>query len=244
MIQPGNTVGTRGGLPSDPQSPIPRLGPVEPSPFHGEGSGSGSGPAPATGKDMKRTLPEHSVDEDTGEHFVKTSGGGVIRGQESPADGALRVTRQDTPKDVRGEGHGTDALERMATEAGKRRLLLDSDVTVNPDAQHTWLNLRDRGYDVVENPNHVNPETGAKMADNIRRGVYTATPKNMSPAALVERAPGGKPPAGIPDRRKTIDDHLQAMRSAPAPTAADLNLGDPESGPLAAWIHALRTGGK
>ncbi len=120
---------------------------------------------------------QHSVAAD-GTHIAETPGGKTTA-VERP-DGDLQVKSSETSRGVRNAGEGTARVERLAQEAHARGGKLDSDTRVSGPAQRVYEQLRQRGYQIEERPNKVDPGTGEKVSASEMHGVYSVGPRDLT----------------------------------------------------------------
>lgn len=139
---------------------------------------------PATAKATERPRPKYEIDEDTGQHTITSDVGSILM-QESPP--VLQVKRMDVDAAARGKGHAQEMLSMAVEEAQARGLTVVSDFSMSPDASRAFMALGRKGFNIKENPNRVNPETGNKVSLDPRLPVYEITKAPASEAA-VERA--------------------------------------------------------
>lgn len=123
--------------------------------------------------------PEMIIDEDAGQFEIKSPAGEFLAQENRQY---LQVKRADVVEAERGKGHAQKAMEMLADEAEKRGLTLASDFSVSKDAQRVYEALGKKGFEVKENPNTVNSETGSKVSNDIRVPVYEVTRKEPPPA--------------------------------------------------------------
>src|SRR3990172_1152922 len=131
----------------------------------------------------EKDRPEYKVDEDTGQHTVKSEAGEFLA-QENRS--YLQVKRADVIAEAQGKGHAQEAMAMLSEEAQKRSLTLASDFSVSPSAQRVYEALGRKGFEVKENPSTINPETGNKVSADPRLPVYEVTKAPISEAAKAE----------------------------------------------------------
>ncbi len=110
-----------------------------------------------------------------GTHTAETAHGKTTL-LEKP-NGNLQVRGTETSAGMRGAGEGTARLERAAREAHTNGGKLESDNRVSAPAQAIYQRLKDRGYDIKENPSRIDPGTGEKISASELRPVYEVGPK-------------------------------------------------------------------
>lgn len=136
---------------------------------------------------------EHTASAPRGDggidHTYTMHGGGELRAREYPERGATHVLSADVRNPgMRGRGIGTSLLERAVQDAHERGQVLHSDTRVSRMQQGTYASLKDRGYDVRENPNEEGG-SGEKVSASELKGAYTVHPK--ADAARTSTAPKG-----------------------------------------------------
>jgi GNAT superfamily N-acetyltransferase len=125
---------------------------------------------------------------------VYTYRGGELHAVEDPRAGVTRVERADAgPPSMRGRGIGTSMLERAIAEAHARGQRFESDTRVSGPQQGTYSSLKDRGYEVRENPSTLDRGTDERVSKSPLKGVYEVKPK-----------------AGLAARRAQATDHITA----------------------------------
>lgn len=121
--------------------------------------------------------------------------GGNLHAVEDPRAGVTRVQLADAgPPSVRGRGIGTSMLERAIADAHDRGQRFESDTRVSGPQQGTYSSLKDRGYDVRENPATVDRGTGERVSKSPLRGAYEVRSR----------------PADLAARRAQATDHVTA----------------------------------
>lgn len=144
----------------------------------GMGASEATAELPQQGKPkVDAEKPQLTVEEFTGQFEVKSSVGELLA-QESGK--YLQVKRADVNETARGKGKAQEMMIVLAEEAAARNLTLASDFSVSKDAQRVYEGLKKKGFEVKENPNTINPETGSKVTVDPRVPVYEvskATPK-------------------------------------------------------------------
>lgn len=128
----------------------------------------------------RKTALEFIPDEDTGAHVVRSPVGEILT-QENRS--YLQVKRADVLETARGQGYAQSMMLRLLDEAEARDLTLGSDFSVSKDAQRVYEALKKKGFEVKENPNTVNPETGSKVTLDPRVPVYEVRRAAEKPAA-------------------------------------------------------------
>jgi hypothetical protein len=105
-------------------------------------------------------------------------GEGRLDAMEDRDAGVTKVlTANAGPMTLRGRGVGTSMLERAVNDAHARGQRFESDTRVSKPQQGTYASLKDRGYDVRENPNQIDSGTGERISKSDLRGTYEVRPK-------------------------------------------------------------------
>ncbi|MHB8817079.1 MAG: hypothetical protein ACYDAE_27960, partial [Steroidobacteraceae bacterium] len=139
--------------------------------------------------EAKPTHPEavNHATENAGDgktRHIYTYQGGALHALEDPRAGVTRVELADAgPPTMRGRGIGTALLQRSIADAHARGQRFESDQRVSAPQTGTYASLKQRGYDVHENPSTVDPGTGERVSKSPLKGVYEVKPKADSLAS-------------------------------------------------------------
>lgn len=151
----------------------------------GVGAADAIAELPQTAPPKPSTRPQMAVDEFSG-LFEVNDGTVEFLAQESGK--YLQVKRSDVVPEARGKGKAQEVMLMLLEEAEARQLTLASDVSVSKDAQRVYTALSKKGFEVKENPNTINPETGSKVSLDPRVPVYEVTRKAPETKAVTEPA--------------------------------------------------------
>jgi hypothetical protein len=151
------------------------------------------------------------VSDETGAHIVKAPGG-ELRAQESGK--FLQIKRQDVEAKVQGKGISQAMIERLAPEAERAGLTLSSDVTVSAAAQRVYEALKRKGWNVKENPNTLNKETGSKVSLDPRVPVYELRRPGVKPSIPATPDPVVFMDAGHPVTRSMLSGAFESVGKA------------------------------
>jgi GNAT superfamily N-acetyltransferase len=179
--------------------------------------------APPAKPAAKRAV-EFIADEETGAHIVRSESGEILT-QENR--GYLQIKRSDVLEAERGKGHAQEMMKVLLEQAEARDLVLGSDFSVSKDAQRVYEALKKKGFEVKENPNTVNPETGSKVTLDPRVPVYEVTRKATEP----KRNIADEPTVDLPLAEAAKTEQIFVS----GPTLDSLPGGKFVKGKMAAW---------
>jgi len=123
--------------------------------------------------------PQLTVDEDTGQVEVKSSVGELLAQENRQF---LQVKRIDVAEAERGKGRAQEMMQTLADEVQRRGLTLASDFSVSQDQQRVYAALKQKGFEVKENPNSPGIN-GSKVSADPRVPVYEVTRQVEAPVA-------------------------------------------------------------
>jgi hypothetical protein len=182
---------------------------------------------------------QHTVGSDGLTHTAESPNGKTVA-RALPEGGNWQLQSTETRPGARAQGEATARTERLASEANKAGVHLESGSRVSPAAQRVWSALKEKGWPVKTSPHDIDPSTGEAISRSELKGVHSITgPRdlsNLNGMALKRLAAQGDTAARdelarrdgesdekptLADRRKQAAEQREAAGSRPERTLAD-----------------------
>lgn len=182
------------------------------------------------GKQLSLEFERRGISHEKGEagDHVITSPNGELHLQET--NGGLQVKRIDVAKAAQSKGEGMAMMMRALQEADSQGVPLISDVSVSPAAARLYSKLKEKGYEVKQNPATRSETTGNLVSADPRKGVYEVRIKRdpVQRSLGLYSEPGGQaqiPLRNAPGDQLSLEVETAQPRRAGQQTELDLPRG-------------------